>query len=154
MGDEFDGELSVPVAWGVTDPFVCSASTSSLPSAGALSSEGSTFSRAALSFFRSSLAKLENCLSNELAAPSHARTMTSSMPPRYGVEFARDPNVRIMNCWISAPPDLPSGLQTTSMAAFPFTCKQRGLELAFTYDIQQALEKTICTTRKFEQANR
>jgi hypothetical protein len=134
MGDEFDGELSVPVAWGVTDPFVCSASTSSLPSAGALSSEGSTFSRAALSFFRSSLAKLENCLSNELAAPSHARTMTSSMPPRYGVEFARDPNVRIMNCWISAPPDLPSGLQTTSMAAFPFTCKQRGLELAFTYD--------------------
>ena len=28
---------------------------------------------------------------------------------------------RIMNCWMSAPPDLPSGLHTTSMAALPLT---------------------------------
>jgi hypothetical protein len=134
-GDEFDGELSVPVALLVADPFVCCSTSSTSPvppSEGLLSSERSSFSWswAAFSLSRSCLARLENCLSNELAAPSHARTMTRSMPPRYGVEFARDPNVRIMNCWISAPPDLPSGLQTTSMAAFPFTCKQRELELA------------------------
>ena len=115
------------------DPFVCTTSTS-VPSAGALSREGSTFSWAAFSFLRSSLAKLENCLSNELAAPSHARTVTISMPPRYGVEFAKEPNVRIMNCWISAPPDLPSGLQTTSMAAFPLTCRQRELSWLARYN--------------------
>jgi hypothetical protein len=27
-----------------------------------------------------------------------------------------------MNCWIKAPPDFPKGLQTTSIAALPFTC--------------------------------
>lgn len=56
-----------------------------------------------------------------MAAASHVRTITRRIAPRYGVEFARDPNVKIMNCWISAPPDFPRGLQTTSMAAFPLT---------------------------------
>jgi hypothetical protein len=28
-----------------------------------------------------------------------------------------------MNCWIKAPPDLPKGLQITSMAALPLVCR-------------------------------
>lgn len=69
----------------------------------------------------SSFRKAVNCVSNDLAAPNHAKTITSSTPPRYGVEFASEPKVKIMNCWINAPPDFPSGLHTTSMAALPLT---------------------------------
>ena len=32
----------------------------------------------------------------------------------------------IMNCWIRAPPDLPRGLQITSMAALPLVCRGEG----------------------------
>ena len=50
--------------------------------------------------------------------------MPSRTTPRYGVEAATEPNAAIMSCWITAPPDLPSGLQMTSIAALPFTCGQ------------------------------
>lgn len=69
----------------------------------------------------SSCLKAVNCVSSDLAAPNHANTINKSIPPRYGVEFASEPNVKIMNCWIRAPPDFPNGLHTTSMAALPLT---------------------------------
>lgn len=71
-GDELDGEFSVP--------FDCSTNTS-VAASGSLGAAVSTFSFD-ISFLRSSLAKLENCLSNDLAAPSHASTMTNNIPPR------------------------------------------------------------------------
>lgn len=39
--------------------------------------------------------------------------------------LAPHPKPMIMNCWMSAPPDLPSGLQITSMAALPLVCGAR-----------------------------
>merc|ERR1719231_854822 len=47
--------------------------------------------------------------------------MIRSTTPRYGVDAASEPNVKIMNCCTSEPPDLPSGLQMTSIAALPLT---------------------------------
>ena len=78
-----------------------------------------------ISFYSSSSdLKALNCPSSDLAAANHAVTMTNSIIPRYGVELASDPKDKIMNCCIRAPPDFPNGLQTTSIAAFPLTCKQ------------------------------
>mmetsp|Transcript_20086 Transcript_20086/g.59649 ORF Transcript_20086/g.59649 Transcript_20086/m.59649 type:complete len:326 (-) Transcript_20086:810-1787(-) len=62
-----------------------------------------------------------NWMFREAAALIHISTMTMRMAPRYGVEAAREPKPMIMNCWMRAPPDLPSGLQMTSMAALPLT---------------------------------
>eukprot|EP00878_Enallax_costatus_P024910 GHUV01026612.1.p1 GENE.GHUV01026612.1~~GHUV01026612.1.p1 ORF type:complete len:226 (+),score=39.81 GHUV01026612.1:359-1036(+) len=63
-----------------------------------------------------------------LAAFIHINTITSRMTPRYGVDAASEPKPMIMNCWIRAPPDLPRGLQMTSMAALPLvlTCGTAG----------------------------
>ena len=44
-------------------------------------------------------------------------TTTASTPARYGVDAASDPNEKIISCWMSEPPLLPSGLPMTSMAA-------------------------------------
>jgi hypothetical protein len=57
-----------------------------------------------------------NSLPRRLAACSHAAMMMSRMTPRYGVLAASEPNVMMSACWMSAPPDLPSGLQMTSTA--------------------------------------
>jgi hypothetical protein len=45
--------------------------------------------------------------------------MTPKIPPRYGVEAASEPVVPISSCWMKEPPDLPRGLQITSIAALP-----------------------------------
>lgn len=46
----------------------------------------------------SSLRNAVNWVSNDLAAASQAETISRSTPPRYGVEFASDPKVKIINC--------------------------------------------------------
>ena len=40
----------------------------------------------------------------------HTKMTRPSTPARYGVEAAREPKPKIMNCWMKEPPDLPSGL--------------------------------------------
>jgi len=65
--------------------------------------------------------------------------------------LASDPKVKIINCWIKAPPDFPSGLQTTSMAAFPLTCmgdmsrRNDGRTLDDIQDIESADNRTPTT---------
>ena len=60
-----------------------------------------------------------NCPANEFAALNQKNTRPAKMTARYGVDAARLPTLKIKTCCISAPPLFPSGLPTTSMAAFP-----------------------------------
>lgn len=73
--------------------------------------------------FKSFCTRGVNWASRERAAPNHTSTMINKMAPKYGVEVAKEPKPKIRNCWMRAPPDFPSGLQTTSIAAFPLSCK-------------------------------